>query len=252
MQEIALCMNSFHASISLHTLYKIPTIKFNFRSFDTSLASLCCSMFLVVVATLLTIPVVVSGISVGVGIRVEGVSPAGLQCVGGLEGGHYHGYVEMDYRCLKRVSPLPTTADHEEEWVLVTKQIPLSTQYHTESLCDNFSNGIQFRIIQKNHLGGGCSCWEVVKFSVRFGSNVDFTFSNTAGTFSDTTACHSEGEHGRVFCNGNANQPRGVITKAFYFEGSGGVQCPLNSHESLFPEYGPPLPENCDNISPRM
>ena len=190
----------------------------------------------------------VAGLSL-VNVTIEMREDSTATCIGGNQIG-FNRNIRKEYRLLE-TSLSPPEAVVVGEWVLLSDRF--ATDRTEEELQINDSViGLQFRLWQVGHLGGGCGCWEVGEFVVTVSTDhgssavrlVNYTIS--AGNLSDIT-CYL------TLCNINANEARGFISKALYFpDGESGVECPGNSSGSLFSEFRPPLPENCDTITPRM
>lgn len=120
--------------------------------------------------------------------------------------------------------------------------------------------GLQFRLLQLEHGGEGCNCWEVTEFAatLRYPDS-EATVPLAAFTNINRFKCFSRGlenSRRRVFCFGSGNEARGVVTRAVYFGGNGGAsgtQCPENSGNTLISPKGPSMAVNCDlSIYPRM
>lgn len=113
--------------------------------------------------------------------------------------------------------------------------------------------GVQFRLLQLEHGGEGCNCWDVERFSVALHALNSSTVSLAAITNINKFECFSHGQlnSGRqTFCYGNGNEARGVISKALYFSDErAGVECPGNSGSLLISPKGPAVPENCDSAA---
>ena len=111
--------------------------------------------------------------------------------------------------------------------------------------------GVQFRLLQLEHGGGGCNCWEVQSFSI--------TINNRAIS---EDACYIKGSQSesksignRRFCGGIASDARGLISRVLYFNGANdGEDCPGDSSSTLISNKGPPLPQDydCSTAIPRM
>ena len=96
--------------------------------------------------------------------------------------------------------------------------------------------GVQFRVLQLEHGGGVCNCWDL---------------QGTANT-SNTTISLLTNPCSVRYCGGSASDARGVITEALYFTGSSGNRCPWNSDSTLISNKGPAITKDCSIITPRM
>ena len=107
---------------------------------------------------------------------------------------------------------------------------------------DSTVEGVQFRLLQLEHGGGGCNCWEVQSFAIA-GANI-------------TQPCYLRGTNSRsineFYCDGIASDSRGVISHALYFNDVNGEDCPGDSSSTLISNKGPPLPQDCSTAIPRM
>ena len=106
---------------------------------------------------------------------------------------------------------------------------------------DSTVEGVQFRLLQLEHGGGGCNCWEVQSFAIA-GANIQ--------------PCYLRGTNSRsineFYCDGIASDSRGVISHALYFNDVNGEDCPGDSSSTLISNKGPPLPQDCSTAIPRM
>ena len=93
--------------------------------------------------------------------------------------------------------------------------------------------GMQFRLLQLEHGGGECNCWEVMQVQGR----VD----NSASLL--TNHCFVR------YCGGSASDARGVITEALYFGLNSGRRCPDTTSSTLISNKGPAITENCSTIT---
>ena len=107
---------------------------------------------------------------------------------------------------------------------------------------DSTVEGMQFRLLQLEHGGGPCNCWEVQSFAIA-GANI-------------TQACYSRGTNSRsineFYCDGIASDARGVISHALYFNDVNGEDCPGDSSSILISNKGHLLPQDCSTAIPRM
>lgn len=113
----------------------------------------------------------------------------------------------------------------------------------------NSSLGVQFRLLQLEHGGGICNCWNLAMFSVKLDGGASMTLgSNTVCFDSPTSGFTTE------FCQGGVGtlEARGMITTVLYFSGNNGERCPGDSGLTLISRRGPAFPLNCAMITPRM
>lgn len=104
--------------------------------------------------------------------------------------------------------------------------------------------GVQFRLLQLEHGGGGCNCWSLDSMAV--------TLDNSAGSIAgETDTCFTTGTGVGSFCDGGAEQARGLITRVFYFSGISGTRC-VGINDMLISNQGPSVPPNCFMMIPRL
>ena len=132
---------------------------------------------------------------------------------------------------------------------------------------DQTTPGVQLRLVQLEHGGGRCSCWELEELSailqqqdsensINPRSMVGFSESSSSGEIS-AALCHSEYRNKTRFCGGSIYETRGVVLKALYLptanESDSDVMiasaCPGGSNDSLFEA---PFRENCSGVTLRM
>ena len=116
---------------------------------------------------------------------------------------------------------------------------------------DGSVEGVQFRVVQFEHGGGGCNCWAI------FFGQIMVIIDDQQQTLGTGDFCLSSGLNDDCFCGTRANEARGTITAAFYFatnSTSSGEMCPGDSNSIIVSahEQGPSLPQNCSTITPRM
>jgi hypothetical protein len=111
---------------------------------------------------------------------------------------------------------------------------------------DSTADGMQLRLLQLEHGGEGCHCWEVEAL------NLSGYMINEGYSMGDPS-CFSRGRDDpeqQIFCSGVARRARGLVTEVFYFTNHSGERC--TQRRNLIPNRGPALPENCSTITPRM
>ena len=155
-------------------------------------------------------------------------------CIGGDDVGLTNTSVLLQYRLLSahlRSSPWRTELARDLR-SSTTNDIDVTISINESA------QGVQFRIIQFEHGGGGCNCW----------TNFGRTITVNEEQFQDPPFCTSTDLH---FCGDNARDARGFITHAYYFNNTRQNMCPGDSN-MLISNQGPPLPDNCANSTTRM
>ncbi len=104
--------------------------------------------------------------------------------------------------------------------------------------------GVQFRLIQLEHGGGNCNCWTLDSMSVTSNDQAAITLSY------QNDSCFETGD-AWIFCDGNAKDARGMVTRVFYTAGSNGTEC-ANHGDILIASQGPSLPQDCTAVTPRL
>ena len=113
---------------------------------------------------------------------------------------------------------------------------------HNESLVE----GVQFRLLQLEHGGGSCNCWNVHKAEVMWDGKKGMIRKSHCSRM----PIISRGSKSHEFCNGIASRARGFISTA---TGEQSVEmCPGSSDTMLILSKGLPLPQNCSTNTPRM
>ena len=105
--------------------------------------------------------------------------------------------------------------------------------------------GVQFRLLQLEHGGGGCNCWRVEEALLMWGGNNRSIIKQTH--------CSKMPPSQTQFCGGSASSPRGFVSRTVR-QGSGRglsvMKCPRNS--TLVSSKGSPLPQHCSATTQRM
>ena len=176
-----------------------------------------------------------------VNVAISNYTDGQWTCIGGEEVGLTNTSVQFQYRTISTTSAIG-------DWITLAALPVNATSSTTPTLDFNDSvKGVQFRLLQLEHGGGGCNCWTVQAFS----------FMAISGD-----ACYIKGSQSqsrlignRRFCGGIASDARGLISRVLYFNGSNdGEDCPGDSSSTLISNKGPPLPQdyNCSTAIPRM
>ena len=183
----------------------------------------------------LCLDVVVGRHSVEVNFSVEPVVPTNKRpCIGGNEVGLTNTSVQFQYRSISTTSVIG-------DWITLDALPVNRTSDVTHNLdFDSNVGGVQFRLLQLEHGGRGCNCW-----------NVQPSFSVNGTTIRSVFTCFRVPKNN--FCSGNASDARGVISNAFYFLNNlNSEDCPGDSNSTLISDKGPPLPQDCSTTTPRM
>ena len=137
------------------------------------------------------------------------------------------------------------------EWMTLDV-IRIGTYYNQTKNLTYFSScnvlGVQFRLLQLEHGGFECNCWEVVSLVARVSDHLYI--------YNSTYQCAStESKWQNLYCGGRFLDARGLITNVLYLyrvnsaEWNGG--CPGDSNIELISNKGPPLP-SCSTATPRL
>ena len=180
-----------------------------------------------------SLDVVVSSHLVAVDVTINSLQNTG-DCVGGNVG-LTDTSVQVQYREF-------TTSDSgsgQSDWMTLVS-IPINGSQNI-SVMENMTLadsvfGVQFRLLQLEHGGGECNCWEVMQVQGRV--------NNSASLLNNHCLVR--------YCGGSASDARGVITEALYFNGSSDNRCPGDSNSTLISNKGPAITENCSTITPRL
>ena len=192
---------------------------------------------LLLVVMALSQPVLGQTHSVDVQLQYTGL--AGFDCVGGSVDGLTNTSVLLQYRVL------PDAATTLQQWQDLAafpagedtdalRSLPLSSSVQ----------GVQFRVLQLEHGGGGCNCWYLLSVAVTLDSASAQLLSSENNTCFTTSSSPA-------YCDGGAGEARGVVTRVFYFPGNNGTMCG-NDTDTLIPNQGPSLPPNCSMEIPRL
>ena len=148
--------------------------------------------------------------------------------------------VLVEYRLFKAlVTSTPEFTDPLQQWRTLNTTSTTGENNMMVFNIDSEVRGIQFRLLQLQHNGSSCSCWQLNKFVL---TTRNFVFDPSQN-------CHSQffQKDSQKFCGGNTNEARGFITTAFYYSGTNSPECPGYSNKTLFPET-----MHCDTSSPRV
>ena len=177
-----------------------------------------------------SLDVVVSSHLVAVDVTINSLQNTG-DCVGGNVG-LTDTSVQVQYREFTTSS-----SSGQSDWKTLVS-IPINGSQNIISVMENMTLadsvfGVQFRLLQLEHGGGKCNCWDV------------------QGRVNNSTSLLNN--HCLVrYCGGSASDARGVITEALYFGLNSGRRCPTNSNSTLISNKGPAITENCSTITPRL
>ncbi len=166
----------------------------------------------------------------------------GSGCIGGNVG-LTNTSIRIEYRLL-RVEAGTTTGI--TEWLFL-HEVPLNGGTVTPgwnfdvSRMDEVVHGVQLRLLQIEHGGGDCNCWNLTQVTIVLNSQ---SVINYEACFGSPTV--------NEFCGGIASRFRGVITQAIYPTSTIGDMCPVDSDSMLVTNKGPPLPPNCLNNPRKM
>ena len=143
----------------------------------------------------------------------------------------------------------PAESSNLGEWEFL-KEIDLNQGFNGTLLVNTTTRSIQFRLLQVQHGGGGCNCWQVNEANMTIGNDLvtmgSIFFSERC--FSVPTGMVS------VFCGGSASRARGFISEALRYNGNGyqTLQCPGDSGTTLISRKQPISPSSCPTDSLAM
>lgn len=112
--------------------------------------------------------------------------------------------------------------------------------------------GLQFRLVQLEHGGGGCNCWSLDSAIVTLGQELKLLETQPFIQPREHTFCFTTGMEETTFCDLGAGEARGGVTRVLYLPGNNGSRCIGDSNRLLFPMGGPPLPTNCSMETPHL
>ena len=132
-------------------------------------------------------------------------------CVGGPVAGLTDTSVLVQYRLWERL------AGGYTEWSDLA-DISLDETFNETLLVEFVDGPMQFRLVQLEHGGGVCNCWDILRFELtetQDNGQMDFDFSQTDAV--DQYLCHRSGPGvipGSRVCGGDrARDARGIVTK---------------------------------------
>ena len=137
------------------------------------------------------------------------------------------------------------------EWMTLDV-IRISTYYNQTRNLTHFSScdvlGVQFRLLQLEHGGFECNCWEFVSLEARVSDNLYI--------YNSMYQCAStESKWQNLYCGGSVLDARGLITNVLYLYRVNSAEwngsCPGDSNIELISNKGPPLP-SCSTATPRL
>ena len=181
-----------------------------------------------------SLDVAVTSHLVAVDLTINSLQNTG-DCVGGNVG-LTDTSVQVQYREFTNSS----SGSGQSDWMALVS-IPINGSQNSISVMENMTLansvfGVQFRLLQMEHGGGECNCWNVTKVQGRV--NISASLLNN---------------HCLVrYCGGSASDARGVITEALYFGLNSRRRCPTRSASTLISNKGPAIKENCSTITPRL
>ena len=137
------------------------------------------------------------------------------------------------------------------EWMTLDV-IRIGTYYNQTRNLTHFSScdvlGVQFRLLQLEHGGFECNCWEFVSLEARVSDNLYI--------YNSMYQCAStENKRQNPYCGGSVLDARGLITNVLYLYRVNSAKwsgnCPGDSNIELISNKGPPLP-SCSTATPRL
>ncbi|XP_064406830.1 adhesion G protein-coupled receptor L3-like isoform X2 [Halichondria panicea] len=125
-----------------------------------------------------------------------------------------------------------------------------STGHSLRSSDQNNVDAVQLRIVQPEHGGGLCNCWEISKLLVTFDGNSYFDLLNEESSCNDSQLTKN-GAGPLQFCGGSAGGPRGVVSLPIRMENGQTKGCEMIVDGSVLVDKQPP-PMNCETSNPRI
>lgn len=201
----------------------------------------CCLLLYLAVVALVCPSKPVIGQSLSVGVELQYTPLVASDCIGGGEDGLTNTSVLLQYRVVM-------TDGATLEWNDVAAIPSMGETMVTRLLTLNGPvEGVQFRLLQLEHGGGGCNCWTLDSMAVTLDSAGTLSLAGE----SDTCFTSSTGMGFGSFCDDGAGEARGFITRVFYFPGNDGIRCGSDNN-MLISDQGPSLPPNCAMEIPRL
>ena len=183
----------------------------------------------IVTVFVVSLDVVGSSHLVAVDLTINSLQNTG-DCVGGNIG-LTDTSVQVQYR------EITTSGSGQSDFMtLVSIPINGSQNIMKNMTLANSAFGVQFRLLQLEHGGGECNCWDVMQVQSRV--------NNSASLLNNHCLVR--------YCGGSASDARGVITEALYFGLNSGKRCPDTTSSMLISKKGPAITEDCSTIIPRL
>ena len=191
-----------------------------------------CVLVSIVTVFVVGLDVVVSSHLVAVDMTINSLQNTG-DCVGG-NAGLTDTSVQVQYREFLTSG----SGSGQSDWMTLIL-IPIDGSQKIISVMKNMTLadsvfGVQFRLLQLEHGGGECNCWEVTQVQGRVNNSTSLL----------TNPCLVR------YCEGSASDARGVITEVLYLVMNSGRRCPDSS--TLISNKGPAITEDCSTITPRL
>ncbi|XP_064406818.1 adhesion G-protein coupled receptor G2-like isoform X2 [Halichondria panicea] len=169
-------------------------------------------------------------------------------------------FIRVEYRWLERVNnslipdqwstlkTMTTDADYN-----VTGHTRHTLQSSNQSFEQDSVDSVQLRIVQPEHGGGLCNCWEISKLLITFDGNSYFDLLNeTRSCYTNTSRQLTRNDTGPVqFCDGSAGEPRGVVFLPITLDNGQTEGCEMIVNGSALVDKQPP-PMNCETSNPRI
>ena len=145
--------------------------------------------------------------------------------------------VLVEYRLLTSTREF---TDPQQQWTTLNTASTGENFMETFPIDSEVQDG-QFRLLQLQHEGSDCSCWQLEQLILR---NSD---GRNVYVFDSSKICHHQlfQNDSQRFCGGDRNEARGLITTAWNRNDI--LECPGFSNQTLFPET-----IHCDTALPRV
>ena len=187
--------------------------------------------------------VMVGAVSVELDLEIVPVNDS--NCIGGPEIGLTNTTVLLQHR------ELGTDHDSTLEWRFLADIDPNKglEERLTVDIENNGSTpaGVQLRLLQLEHGGGVCNCWQVDRAILTLSNEMEINI--TESDFCSVSELDSRDQN--KFCGGYAGKVRGLVTKVFMLNSSMGG-CPGDTSNTILCTKGEPVTVSCSDVTPRM
>ena len=211
---------------------------------------LCLDLPLLLLIHVASLNVFARKTNVQLGLQIVPVNDP--NCVGGPVAGLTNTSVLVQYRLL---------GGGNTEWSDLA-DISLDETFERTLMVEDVEHPMQFRLLQLEHGGGECNCWDILRFELtetRDNGQMNFDFSQTDAF--NQYLCHRSGPGvipGSRICGGDrGGNARGIVTKVFDVYNNGGSiiindECPDNPGRGLMSLLNSIRVDDSTCTNPRM